>query len=413
MKYNFYFDETFHDKKITIKNDNLNVLRDDGFEDYIGVFCGIEQKELHNFIDEYTSFESSYRTQFGLDENAELKSTVVGQKHYKYGLKSFNKLDYKFYYDFFNLCNKYELIFQIDVINKVELFITNLIENTFLTVPIPFDEKAFIYSITKFLIVYGNKKLFNSLYEIKDAKSAEVFKYELLYTLQVVIDNISGIERKKKEYQAFKELLIIIEDIDFSEYKYDELKYKYEYAFNGLILLLDELHIKHKEVKLIIDNENSTFLAAKNIPFGKIKQADSKNVIQLRFVDILCGFIGRLMSALVNDEDRREDDFSNIEDIKDNDLNSKRLISPLWFEIDEKTFSFYKLLYDALIIRHEHYWTTITMFYPDDVIMFYGLIRYFASYKDYETFKNIDLNMHTEYYNSCVCQELSEYYTKI
>lgn len=48
MKYVFYFDETFHDRKIVFsRNGSINTLRDDDIDDYLGVFWGCDRKHLN------------------------------------------------------------------------------------------------------------------------------------------------------------------------------------------------------------------------------------------------------------------------------------------------------------------------------------------------------------------------------
>lgn len=46
-------------------------------------------------------------------------------------------------------------------------------------------------------------------------------------------------------------------------------------------------------------------------------------------------------------------------------------------------------------------------------ISFYSLLRYIASYQTFEEFNSVSAAMHTEYYNSCAVDELSEYYKRI
>lgn len=410
MKYVFYYDEVFHDRKITIKDNELNVLRSNGFDNYIGCFCGFQQKDLLNVIDELSNFELKYRQKFGISKESELKSTVVSEKHYKYGLKSFNKLDYEFYTDYFTLLNKLNTIIQINVLNKVEFLIHRLILNTNSNFWYGFNLKSFIYSFTKFFVIYGNKDLFNSFSNVKDKNTALNFKNELLRNIDIVIDNITGISRKKKELSAFIEMRIIITSFDFESVIYENMNFVYEPNFGGLCKLLNELEISPKEVKITIDNEENVFNASKHYKFGITKQADSKNVIQLRFVDILCGFIGRMMRAITIDESRQEDSIEYISDIEKNDLSTLRIISESWFDINEKIFNFYLLVYDALIVRHEYYWTTMTMIYGDDVIAFYSLLRYFAIYDNYENYKKVKFEDHRKYYNSMCIEELSNYY---
>lgn len=45
--YTFYFDESFHDKKIRInENGQFNILREDALDNYIGVFWGCPTSDL-------------------------------------------------------------------------------------------------------------------------------------------------------------------------------------------------------------------------------------------------------------------------------------------------------------------------------------------------------------------------------
>ena len=87
MKYVFYFDESFHDRKITIyENGHINTLQEEALDDYIGVFWGCERKLLDEYIIQLIDFESKYRNIFGLSKNKELKSEIIKKKNYTYGI---------------------------------------------------------------------------------------------------------------------------------------------------------------------------------------------------------------------------------------------------------------------------------------------------------------------------------------
>ena len=124
MKYVFYFDETFHDRKIVFSgNGSINTLRDDDIDDYLGVFWGCDRKHLNEYVFQLNEFENKYRRIFSLVEGKELKSETIGKKNYQYGLRSFNKNAFNFYFDLFSLLSEWDFILQINIISKIELLI--------------------------------------------------------------------------------------------------------------------------------------------------------------------------------------------------------------------------------------------------------------------------------------------------
>lgn len=51
MKYIFYFDESFHDRKIVISEQGtINTLRDDAIDDYVGAFGGCKREYLNEYV---------------------------------------------------------------------------------------------------------------------------------------------------------------------------------------------------------------------------------------------------------------------------------------------------------------------------------------------------------------------------
>jgi len=70
MAFNFYYDEIFHDAKITISDDHVNIFRDsskDLFNDsYIGLFWGERASEYGHNKKLIESFEDKYRNIFSI-----------------------------------------------------------------------------------------------------------------------------------------------------------------------------------------------------------------------------------------------------------------------------------------------------------------------------------------------------------
>ena len=104
MNYVFYFDETFHDKKITIKpNGTINALLKDKNNCYVGAFWGCRQEKLREVIEPLTALEKEYKKAFTLSDIQEFKSTTFSPKDFRYGLCSFSQLTLRYYEDLFQL----------------------------------------------------------------------------------------------------------------------------------------------------------------------------------------------------------------------------------------------------------------------------------------------------------------------
>ncbi len=174
MDYYFYFDEAFHDRKIRInEKGKLNTKVPNALDNYVGVFLGEDYKTVKTNQLIFQEFEKINKNRFGLDESKELKSDIVGQKNYKYGIRSFNKKSYLFYYDFFKMMNDIDPILHINVISKIELLIRSIfinVENEGII------NNAFYYTLIKFFDKYGNSELYLSLFNIKDEESLLEFK---------------------------------------------------------------------------------------------------------------------------------------------------------------------------------------------------------------------------------------------
>ena len=62
MNYVFYFDETFHEEKITIKpNGTINALLEDKNNCYVGVFWDCKQEKLPEVIEPLIDLEKKYK----------------------------------------------------------------------------------------------------------------------------------------------------------------------------------------------------------------------------------------------------------------------------------------------------------------------------------------------------------------
>lgn len=412
MDYVFYFDETYHDRKIAFtSNGNINTLQEDKSDSYIGVFWGCKQSQLKKNISKLEEFDAKYKNIFGLSDSKELKSTTIHSKNFRFGISSFNANTMLFYTDLFQMLCEMNVIIQIDVTSKIELLIRTIFSQ--LHLPYYVKENSFYYTLTKFIVLRHPKQLIQALASVSNGSNAQVVKDALLDTLEKVIQSSVGIPRKEKEIEAFRQIRMIVYDMNFDFSIKPKTNFIYFQNFDGLCRLLEEIDIDISRIKLIIDKEENTYQSAINFRFGKVKQADSRNSVQLRLSDFLCGFIGRMIYALTHDPSSQERDLLDYDDIDIEDLKYKRLLSKNWFDLSEEQYNLYLLIYQVLIIQQEHYWSSMTMSYSDDVSCFYSLLRYIAGYKSYSEFRKIDNQMHTEYYNSCCLDELERYYQEM
>ncbi len=355
-------------------------------------------------------FEEKHKKIYSLKEEQELKSDIIKQKNYKYGLSSFNKNAFNLYCDFFDIMNRINPILHFSIMSKMEF----LIRSIFIISPYSrlhiINEELFYYSLIKFFVVYGNKELFSSLYYASDPKSIMILKDELIEHLNSVINAINGIGRKKREEIAFQTLVVILSECTIELRPRKIIEYDYSPNFEGLRKLIKELGLEITETTILMDNDEGTYLASCRFQFESVLQFDSKVNIQIRASDLLAGFIGRMIYAISNDETIKEDSVNDIKMIAENDLSTKRLISKEWFDVNESQFKLYRIIYELIVDKQQNHWSIMTMIYSDKLISFISLIRYFKHYDTFEKFKQVDLKMHTEYYNKYVCHELEEHY---
>ena len=411
MHYNFYFDETFHDRKITVsENGTINALLENADDSYIGVFIGFDNRFKCSFQRQFMKLESKYKRIYGI--NDEFKSTSIKRKNFIYGVKSFNENAFDFYNDFFNMLSDKNFILHVNILSKVELLVRNLYPSALLDKTI-IPNKQFYYSLTKYIITYNNVELIKKLFEAIERKNIQIITEEFIRQINITIETIKNIKRKSAEVPALYELNIVLDSIDESTTIENKLDFVYNQNFEGLKLMMNERGVNVNKIDLIIDREQKTYESALSYNFNRVEEKDSKYQIFLRMVDHLCGFIGKMIYALHNDKQFKEDKVISIEKLKDNDIERKHLISKEWFILNEKQFKLYKKITKALVINQCYYWSTMTWTYCDEKVMFYSLLNYINQYKTYEEFIAVNTELHTEYYNGYVCSKLLEQYKKM
>ena len=392
----FYYDETFHDRRLTVKNGILNAYSENSYDGFIFGVLGKEENKMSNFLSEFEQLEKRTKETVGL--TSELKSTVFNSKLFRYGLSSLRKDAKNFYFSFFDLLIKHDILFQIGCVSKTEIIIHRLLSKVVIPFRIPY--KSFVYSFTKLLEHHRLDYSFTNLLDEEEC-DIEQFIKKTINLLTVLLKNIHGIEREAVEEIVVQKIIQILENtIVISDVKING-KWNYDIVAEAVRNRIAEESFK---IRVLLDNEQYTYDAFRKANIN-CQQGDSNSYAGIRATDLFVGFAGRVIRSLK--EDIKESPLNDVDQIKRELYTEKRLVSKKWFEINKETFELYKRI--GNYFSKATYWSSFQLCYGDDLIMFFSLFNYINTYNDYDSFcKNIDY--HNEYFNTYVCEQIKDLY---
>lgn len=389
IKYLFFYDESFHTRKITMSY----VGNSEYSDSFVATCVGWEKNRHEEIIEKYSKLEKEYKTFFSTNE---LKSAVVKYRFYKKGIASFRREHNSLYQKFFDLLNS-GVIVSFTVMSKLEYVIRQIIFSEY---GINRESEKMIYSITKAIWLYHPNNVIEALFNNHNKFIEELKKFLLLK-----IKENEKLSHKVLENDMFNVFLAILNSSRFLNLSFD---WKYLVPFDGLKLLVNELGSSINEVELTIDNEgdidieSNTLKAAKCVGFIEATEVDSKSEIGVRISDMLCGFIGKMIRALENAYAYSDD----------NDFTNLKLIDEDWFKINKEQFDLYKSVAKFIFEINNNYYTAYTGIYSDDLISLFALLRYVASYSDYESYKKTSKRNHSINLNNLTCEMIKETYKK-
>ena len=407
--WNFYYDEAFHDRNITVKDGSINIYRDNGSDIYIGFFHGYEDKKESEIWEKYVCFEKKYKAIFTVDEDKELKGTIIKKKNYRFGFSSFLDNTICFYNDFFDILDDEQIIFQICMISKTELIVKEFMHNV--AFKINFNKEPFLYSIIKFLYNYRDQKLLIHMMQVKNLKDVYIVLEELKYLIKTVIQKSGTSKKKRAERKALEQVLFILEFAYVPVFRIPQLSWRYEPIFIGFNKLLAERGIAQKDVSLYIDNEKRTYEAAKiKGKYYRCLSCESTEYIGIRISDILAHFFGEIADAL--ELELEEGEIKQKSDLDNFQYVSKRMLSPEWFNVSEQQFLLWRKI-ENIFYRYQFYeWTGYDGTFCDYPILTFALLEYNLLYKTYDDFKKVSLELHADYFNTYCCNKLNEIYIR-
>ena len=384
-KYEFYYDETEHSRKINYKT----VSAENYYDNFVTMIVGWSSDE-NEILQRYATFEEKYADR--KDCNGEIKSTMFQQKQFRHGFASLNKQNAQFVSDFLSLFDEDSYIY-FSVGSKIEYLVLQLFHgyrNSFL-----FDTNLMKYSITKALVRYRSQEILKCLYE-----SPEDFLEKLKKFFRDRIEhNENNPKLKQAETRAFQEILLVLDDISESS----ELDWDYHMSFDGFKKYLDEKGIQ--EYTLVIDKEgkeeeeSKTLKAAREVGLDNSDEANSTKYPGLRMADMMAGIISKLLKGLCNSLRYHSLDEST----------SKKILETDWFRLNEVQLELYKKLYRIICEWQPAWYKSYSGIYSDDFVVFNALLNFMNHFESVEQICT-DIDMQGEYFNAFACEQLARYF---
>lgn len=385
--YNFYYDESEHSRVI-----NYNTVSASNYYDnFVSVIVGWPQEKEQTIFEKYAAFENKYAQR--KNKNGELKSQTLKQEQFEFGFASLNKGNTQFLNDFLSFFDE-EINLYFSVESKIEYLVLQLFceyKNNLLI-----DTDAMKYSITKAIITYRPEEVIKCIYDSPET-FVDVLKKFLLERIEY---NKKNIELKKRENQAFEQILSFLKNVSVTP----KLNWNYNMTFDGFRKYLEEEKVT--DYTLILDKEgkadqeSKTLQAAHCMGLQSTIELDSLSHFGIRMADIMAGVITKLLKSLC--------DSLRYQSLEEG--AKKKLLDAKWFDLNEKQLCLYKKLY-KIVCEWDHAWyKAYAGIYSDDLVVFNALLNYMNRFESAKQIFEEELCKQGEYFNGFACKQLLDYF---
>lgn len=387
-EYAFYYDETYHDKKLTFKeNSNIEKEKNDS-EFFLGCFLGSNQ--WGNIKNEVLKLEKDYKQKEGINEGEELKSNnLIKPKYLVNGISSLPEKNVKFYSELFKILDK-RVDIHLIFLNKYEEIIMKAIPNDKWFYSKGINYKEFVYSLTKFVSHHKDKYDFlsilysNNKNKIKNDNFIKIFKAHK--------EQIENIDKKQDEVRLMN---IFVDVFSIKTFYLKKIPKKIKWNYDKVSLSFKNYCFSENIDfgKIIIDNEENTLKSMKQYKIPFVYCVDSKGEIAVRICDWIVGFIGKIVFSYSR----------QIKDLKDIEFTERlSLLAKEDFVFREDQKKLITQIYKLFLVQQDNYWATTTSNYFDYTMLFYTFIRYCELGK--EKLNPIDFNaeLHKEFIATCL-----------
>lgn len=384
-KYNFYYDESEHSRKINKKTVNASNY----YDNFVTVSVGWNQ------VDEKKIEKNMAHSRISLKKKSkgELKNTTLKPNNFKYGLSSLNADNVQFIHDFLNVFDE-KVFLYFSVTSKIEYVINQLFvdyHSNFFE-----DIELMKYTIVKSILMYRPEDIINGMCD-DSSKLIELLKGFFIHKID---ENKKNLELKERENTAFSQILLLLDDINENV----EIGWNYDIAFHGFLKYIKEMEIG--ALRLQIDKEGkkgNTLNAAKRVGIQDVCEIDSMKSFGVRIADMLAGIISKLLKAFHN----------ALRYNNSSDYYGKKLLCEEWFRLNEQQFALYKKLRFVISEINNAWYKSYEGIYSDDLMGIVVLLSYIGGFASLEEFNKIDKKMHRENLNTWVCDNLEKHFKRL
>lgn len=384
-KYNFYYDESEHSRKINHKT----ITAENYSDSFIVVIVGWLSENQANLYERYAVFEKKYKHRLS---NGELKSTTIKQSQLKSGFASLNNDNISLLEDFLTLFDERTFVYYA-VISKIEYIIRQLFEDYENSLFVDMD--AMKYSITKALVVYQPSEIMAGLYENTGELIALL---KTFFSAQIEMDKANE-QLKQMEIEQFSQILMLLDDVSTIR----TIDWNYEISLVGFKKYLTEKSIHTYSLTIDKEGENgNTAKAAERAGLCAVSEADSLTSCGIRMADMLAGVISKLLKAL----------HSTLRYALPEEQINKKILGNSWFMVNEQQLALYKKLHHVAVELNKAWYKSFVGTYADDLIVLIAFLDFMNHFESVDEIKR-NLNMQGEYFNAYACESLADYYKRM
>jgi len=384
-KYNFYYDESEHSRKIS----ENTITAENYYDNFLTGIIGWKLENVDVIEKKYLDFEKKYAYRM---IKGELKSVTIKNNQIKNGFASMSKDNVAFMQDFFNLFNDDIYIF-FSISSKIEYIIQQLFQNYHNTLMIDIDSMK--YSIIKAIVLYQPSAIINKIY----SNTGEFIEELKKFLNDRISANKKNLPLKILENQSFSDMLRLLDDVHESF----SIDWEYRIPFYGFSKYLDEMNIDEYSLKIDKEDKGDTSSAAQRVGLKNVEEEDSKNSFGVRWADMFVGTISKFMKAM-----HTELKYKSIDD----GIN-KKLLGESWFRVNDNQLKLYKQLNYIIFKLNNAWYKSYAGLYSDDLIIFTSFISYMGHFESVSEIKKTDYKLHAEYVNSTYCYMLNDYFSRI
>ncbi len=388
--YKFYYDESFHDRKITSKNITKFNKSENIFDLFIGCFIG-ENKDKAVIEDKFIKLEEKYKKYYFNGQNKELKGSNFKKKNFRYGIASISKQNVMFFKEYFQVL--YELIDELHIcfvfLSKINYLIHELVSNIKINDDIKIDNCKLEFAMSKFVYHELDEETKIKLTKIENHDDVEIIlKILSKKIIQKAIDvfNEKRLKTYKKEIEPLFQLGWVLEGATITNTISFNINWNYDDIFHRFSMFMNEKNITLSEIELIIDSETKTFDSACKYKINTIEK-DSRLCAEIRVCDILCHFIGTITQILM---------------FNSNECNKEKFFIKFFTGITKEKYELWVLL-SKLFDKTKILQTVSSSAYCDGRTILYAYFSYinqFDNYQDFLNYKYHNINF-KRYLNLC------------